>query len=171
MPFALARMTVAASSSRTSASNETATRSARRASARSAKSSTAALLPSPAAAWGRWLDSFTLAKQAAAWKATKPAGITADDAKVTAITGAFSEWKGQGFAEDSSPKATGLAKPSATITAKSSVKDHGCQLKVGSETSDKANYFVQAGGQPDVFIVPKWSVDRILVKLDDLKKK
>ena len=116
-------------------------------------------------------DSFTLAKQAAAWKATKPAGITADDAKVTAITGAFSEWKGQGFAEDNSPKATGLAKPTATITAKSSVKGHGCQLKVGSETSDKSNYFVQAGGQPDVFLVPKWSVDRILVKLDDLKKK
>ena len=116
-------------------------------------------------------DAFTLAKQGSAWKATKPAAFTADDSKVSTIAGAFSEWKGQGFAEDNSPKATGLAKPSATIAAKSSVKGHGCMLKVGSETSDKGNYYVQAGSQPDIFIVPKWSVDRILVKLDDLKKK
>ncbi|HEY5281486.1 MAG TPA: DUF4340 domain-containing protein [Polyangia bacterium] len=116
-------------------------------------------------------DSFTLTKQGSAWKATKPASFTADDSKVSTIAGAFSEWKGQGFAEDNSPKATGLAKPSATIAAKSSVKGHACVLKVGSETSDKGNYFVQVGSQPDIFTVPKWSVDRVLVKLDDLKKK
>ena len=116
-------------------------------------------------------DSFTLAKQGSAWKATKPAGFTADDSKVSPITGAFSEWKGQGFAEDNSAKATGLAKPTATIAAKSSVKGHGCVLKIGSETSDKGNYYVQIGSQPDIMTVPKWSVDRILVKLDDLKKK
>ena len=116
-------------------------------------------------------DSFTLAKQGSAWKATKPAAFTADDSKVSTITGAFSEWKGQGFAEDNSPKATGLVKPTATVAAKSSVKGHGCMLKIGSETSDKSNYYVQANGQPDIFTVPKWSVDRILVKLDDLKKK
>ena len=116
-------------------------------------------------------DSFTLAKQGSNWKATKPASFTADDSKVSSITGAFAEWKGQGFAEDNSPKATGLAKPSATIAAKSSVKGHGCLLKVGGETSDKGNYYVQVGGQPDSFTVQKWSIDRVLVKLDDLKKK
>jgi hypothetical protein len=116
-------------------------------------------------------DSFTLAKQGSAWKATKPAAFTADDSKISPITGAFSEWKGQGFAEDNSAKATGLAKPTATIAAKSSVKGHGCVLKIGSETSDKGNYYVQIGSQPDILTVPKWSVDRILVKLDDLKKK
>ena len=116
-------------------------------------------------------NSFTLAKQGSAWKATKPANFTADDSKVSTITGAFSDWKGQGFAEDNSPKATGLAKPSATIATKSSVKGHACLLKVGSETSDKSNYFVQVGSQPEIFTVPKWSVDRVLVKLDDLKKK
>jgi len=116
-------------------------------------------------------DSFALAKQGANWKASKPANFTADDSKVSTITGAFADWKGAGFAEDNSPKATGLAKPTATITAKSSVKGHGCMLKVGSETSDKSNYYVQADNQPDIYTVPKWSVDRILVKLDDLKKK
>jgi len=116
-------------------------------------------------------DSFALAKQGGNWKASKPANFTADDSKVSTITGAFADWKGAGFAEDNSPKATGLAKPTATITAKSSVKGHGCILKVGSETSDKSNYYVQAGNQPDIYTVPKWSVDRLLVKLDELKKK
>jgi hypothetical protein len=116
-------------------------------------------------------DSFTLAKQGSTWKATKPANFTADDSKVSPITGAFTDWKGQGFAEDNSPKATGLAKPSATIATKSNVKGHTCVLKVGSETSEKGNFYVQANGQSDIFIVPKWGLDRVLVKLDDLKKK
>jgi len=116
-------------------------------------------------------NSFTLTKQGGSWKATKPASFTADDSKVTGITGAFAEFKGQGFAEDNSPKVTGLGKPSATIAAKSSVKGHGCLLKVGSETSDKSGYYVQTASQPDVFTAAKWSVDRVLVKLDDLKKK
>src|SRR5450631_325546 len=116
-------------------------------------------------------DSYTLAKQGSAWKVTKPAGFTADDSKVSPIAGAFSDWKAQSFAEDNSPKTTGLAKPTATIAAKSNVKGLCCQLKVGTETSDKSNYYVQVSGQPDVFVAPKWGVDRILVKLDDLKKK
>lgn len=116
-------------------------------------------------------DAFTLAKQGKDWKVTKPAGITGDDSKISNITGAFSDWKAQGFAEDNAAKATGLVKPTATITTKSSVKGHACQLKVGSETSDKGNYYVQVNGQPDVYTVAKWSVDRVLVKVDDLKKK
>jgi len=116
-------------------------------------------------------DSFTLSKQGKDWKATKPAGFTADDSKLSNITNAFSEWKAQGFAEENSPKATGLAKPTAAIAAKSSVKGHACQFKVGGETSDKSNYFVQVDNQPDIYTVAKWSVDRIIVKLDDLKKK
>jgi len=112
-----------------------------------------------------------LSKQGKDWKATKPAGITVDDSKVSTIAGAFSDWKGQGFAEDNSPKATGLTKPAATIAAKSSVKGHACQIKIGGETNDKGNYYVQVDNQPDIFTVAKWSVDRIIIKVDDLKKK
>jgi hypothetical protein len=115
-------------------------------------------------------DSFTLSKQGDSWKATKPADFTADDTKMKNITTSFSDWKGQGFAEDGSPKTTGLGKPKATVTVKSNVQGHGCQLKIGDETSDKSNYYVQSSLQPDIVLVPKWSVDRILVKLDDLKK-
>jgi hypothetical protein len=121
-------------------------------------------------------DSFTLVKQPGkkadeAWKVTKPAGVTLDTTKVNAIVGAFKDWKATSFAEDSSPKATGLVKPTATIAAKSNLKGSGCVLKVGSELGDKQNSYLEKAGSPDVFTVPKWSLDRVLVKVDDLKKK
>ena len=89
--------------------------------------------------------------------------------KVTSIAGAFKAWKATGFADDpSSLKAVGLVKPQATIVAKS--KTATCTLKIGDESKDKQSYFVQAGNAPDVFAVAKWSADRILVKVADIKK-
>lgn len=121
-------------------------------------------------------DAYTLVKQPGktgddAWKVTKPAGVTLDPSKVTAIVGAFKEWKAASFAEDNAPKATGLVKPTATIAVKSNIKGSGCVLKVGAEHADKQNTYVEKVGAPDVFTVPKWSLDRVLVKVDDLKKK
>ena len=89
--------------------------------------------------------------------------------KTPSLAGGFKDWKATAFAEDQSPKNNGLAKPKV-ITAKS--KDKGaapCQLKVGDETKDKLNYFVTTP-KGEVLLVPKWSVDRILVKPDDIKK-
>jgi hypothetical protein len=119
-------------------------------------------------------DSFTLVKDPKktgddAWKLSKPAGVTLDGSKVNNIVSAFKEWKASGFAEDNAPAATGLAKPTATVIA--GAKGGACNVKVGSETADKQSYYVTATGAPDVFVAPKWSVDRVLVKLDDLKKK
>jgi hypothetical protein len=121
-------------------------------------------------------DAYTLVKQPGktgdqAWRVTKPAGVTLDTSKVNAIVSAFKDWKATSFAEDNSPKATGTAKPTATIVAKSNLKGSGCTLKVGSELSDKQNSYVERAGSPDVFVAPKWSIDRVLVKVDDLKKK
>jgi hypothetical protein len=113
-------------------------------------------------------ESYTLVKSGKDWKATKPAKTEVDGSKVTPIAGAFKGWKATGFAEDPSPKADGLVKPQATILAKS--KAATCTLKVGDETKDKQNYFVQSGASPDVYLVPKWSTDRILVKVADIKK-
>jgi hypothetical protein len=121
-------------------------------------------------------DAYTLVKQPGktgdqAWRVTKPKDVTLDTTKVNAIIGAFKDWKAASFADDSSAKATGLVKPSATITAKSNLKGSGCTLKVGSELGDKQNTYVERAGSPDVYVVPKWSLDRIMVKVDDLKKK
>jgi hypothetical protein len=114
-------------------------------------------------------ESYTLVKNGKEWKATKPAKTEVDSSKVTPIAGAFKDWKATGFADDpSDAKAAGLAKPQATIVAKS--KAATCTLKIGNESKDKQSYFVQAGNAPDVFTVAKWSADRILVKVADIKK-
>jgi hypothetical protein len=90
---------------------------------------------------------------------------------VTPIAGAFKDWKATGFAEDQSPKSNGLAKPKAVISAKTKgTGGPACLVRVGDETSDKVNYFVATAKSPDVYLAPKWAVDRILVKPDDLKK-
>ena len=118
-------------------------------------------------------DSFALVKDAKKneWKATKPAGLTLDPAKVTPMASAFKEWKAAGFAESQDPKANGLAKPKATITARSKDGKKTCSLKIGNETSDKVNYAAQSGTAGDVYLVAKWAADRLLPKVDDLKKK
>jgi hypothetical protein len=106
-----------------------------------------------------------------AWKVTKPAGLPPDISKSNALAGFFLDWKAHGYAEDNSPKTTGLAKPRATIGAKSKVKGHACTLKVGDETGDKDNYYVMANNQPDIFVVAKSTIDRITITLDELKRK
>jgi hypothetical protein len=112
--------------------------------------------------------SYALVKSGSDWKATRPK-MEVDSSKVTPITNAFKEWKATAFAEDQSAKANGLAKPKV-ITAKSKEKGAPvCQLKVGDETKDKLSYYV-ATPKGDVLLAPKWSVDRVLVKPDDLKK-
>lgn len=116
-------------------------------------------------------DSYTLVRDGKKndWKAKKPSGITLDPSKVTPLASGFKDWKGTGFADDQSQKANGLAKPRAVITAEGKGKKKTCSLKIGDETADKVSTFAAVGS--DVLLVPKWTVDRILVKVDDLKKK
>jgi hypothetical protein len=118
-------------------------------------------------------NSYTIAKNGSDWKASKPAKLEVDSAKVT-FASAFKEMKAQSFAEDATAKTNGLAKPQATIVAKSKAKGGTtgptCTIKVGDETKDKLNYYVMTAKGPDVYLAPKWNIDRILVKVDDLKK-
>ena len=115
-------------------------------------------------------NSFTIAKSGTDWKASKPAKFEVDSSKVS-FASAFKEWKAQSFAEDATPKTNGLAKPQATIVAKGKGKTPAsCTIKVGDETKDKLNYYVMGGKGTDVYLAPKWNVDRVMVKLDDIKK-
>ena len=112
--------------------------------------------------------SFALAKSGSDWKAVKPK-MDVDSGKVSPIAGAFKDWKATAFAENQSLKDDGLAKPRAVITAKG--KDKAvCVVRVGDETKDKLSVFVAKDKSSEVLLAPKWSVDRILVKPDDLKK-
>jgi hypothetical protein len=114
-------------------------------------------------------NSYTISKSGSDWKASKPAKFELDSSKVT-FASAFKEWKAQSFAEDATPKTNGLAKPQATIAAKGK-GGATCTIKVGDETKDKLNYYVMSSkGGNDVYLAPKWNVDRVMVKLDDIKK-
>ena len=104
-----------------------------------------------------------------AWTATKPKALTVDTSKISSLTGGFVSWKATAFAVDQSPKANGLGKPRAVIVATGKDKKRSCTIKVGDESTDKVNVFAAVGS--DVFVVPKWSVDRVLPKVDDIKKK
>jgi Domain of unknown function (DUF4340) len=119
-------------------------------------------------------DSFTLTHQGTTWKATKPAGITLDPGKMPSLGAAFKEWKATSYAEDPTPAKTGLAKPRATVVGKpmpGSGLGAPCAFKIGDETADKQSVYMQAAKGGDVYLAPKWSVDRLLPKLDELKKK
>src|SRR5450432_575255 len=118
-------------------------------------------------------DSYSLVREANKkdWKATKPAGLTLDPGKLTPIAGAFKDWKAMGFTEDQDPKVNGLIKPTAVIVAHGKDKKQACVLKIGDVAKDKINYAAQLGSAPEVYLVAKWATDRMLVKLDDLKKK
>ena len=52
-----------------------------------------------------------------------------------------------------------------------SSKGETTTFKVGDVAKDKQSVYLQSSKSPDVYLVPKWSTDRLLVKLDDLKKK
>ncbi len=117
--------------------------------------------------------SYTLVKNGNDWKATKPPKLDLDATKVTPIAGAFKDWKATGFANDQSLKDNGLAKPKAVISAKSKGTKSSapaCLVRVGDESADKVSYIVATAKTPDVYLAPKWAVDRILIKPDDLKK-
>jgi hypothetical protein len=118
--------------------------------------------------------SFTISKSGDSWKASKPAKLEVDTSKVNPFAGGLKEWKASSFAVDATVKGNGLAKPkviSAKAAAKPGTKGGAaCTLKIGDETKDKQSYYVQTGKSADIYVVPKWSVDRFLVKPDDLKK-
>jgi hypothetical protein len=115
-------------------------------------------------------DSYTLVHEGTTWKATKPPKFQLDPGRTPAIGGAFKDWKATGLVENAAPATTGLAKPKATIVMKSN-KGETITFKVGDDAKDKQNVYLASSKSPDVYLAPKWSTDRLLVKLDDLKKK
>jgi len=102
------------------------------------------------------------------WVLISPKGQL-DDSKVAGLTGAFSQWKAAGFAEDTDEGLTGLAKPSV-IQAQSKSKGDACTLKVGALSEDAQNYYVSVPGISEVFLVSKWSIERVLKDPKELLK-
>ncbi|HJZ89210.1 MAG TPA: DUF4340 domain-containing protein [Polyangia bacterium] len=107
-----------------------------------------------------------LEKSGSDWKARKPA-IAVDATKVVPITQSFTNFKAWAFAESTDPKTTGLKKPTARITVRTSDKK-SITFAVGALKDQ--DYFLQVVGRPDVYMVKKYALDRMLKKPDDVKK-
>ena len=115
-------------------------------------------------------NSYTISKSGSDWKASKPAKLDVDPAKVS-LRGGVQGMEGaelRGGRRRRRPTAWRSLRRRSPRRARAAPP--AC-VKVGDETKDKLNYYVdERQEQPDVFLAPKWNVDRVLVKIDDLKK-
>ena len=90
-------------------------------------------------------NSYTVVKSGSDWKATKPAKLDVDTAKVTPIAAAFKEWKANELRRGQSREGERPGQAQGDITAKGKAKGATCTVKVGDETKDKLNYYVLRG--------------------------
>jgi hypothetical protein len=111
-------------------------------------------------------DAITLEHAGDKWKARGKAPAL-DDAKVKPVVSGLENVAGSGFSDEKDPAKTGLAKPTGTLTVH--LKDKSSTtLKVGAATKDGQDYYVQKAGSPDVMLVKKYVIDRVLKKPSDL---
>jgi hypothetical protein len=108
-----------------------------------------------------------LERSGSEWKAKK--GVPAlDPQKALQVAQAFSGFRAASFAETADPKTTGLGKPTGKVTIRSKDKK-ATTLLIGAKKGDQ-DYYMQVAGRPDIYLVKKYTVDRILKKPDELKK-
>lgn len=108
-----------------------------------------------------------LERDGAGWKLV---GGDGDANKLKGVAGSFEALTATGLDEVAGRTGTrGLDKPVATATIKSKDKST-LVLKVGEQTADKTEYYVQKVGKPEIFRVKKYLVERFLKKTADLVK-
>jgi hypothetical protein len=112
-------------------------------------------------------DTTSLERAGDKWKLKSG---SADDAKVRPVVSAFESLIGSGFSPEKDPQKTGLQKPKATVTLVKKDKSRTV-IKVGAQTKDQADYYVQRVGSPDILLVKKYNIDRFLKKPAELAAK
>jgi hypothetical protein len=110
--------------------------------------------------------SYEVVRDGGAWHATRPSGLEIDPDKVAPLATVFRRWSAPVIAED--PPGNAVSAPRAVIVGHS--KDSSCTIRVGREPKQEAGYFIQTPASPDIYIVPKWMIDRIAVRLDEIQK-
>jgi hypothetical protein len=111
-------------------------------------------------------DSFLVTKRDGVWTALRPTGLVADPDKVAPLASVFRAWAAPRIAEN--PPESALRAPWAVVVGRA--KNASCTIDVGGVAEDGQSYFVRTSAAADIFVVPKWMIDRIVVPLDQLKK-
>jgi hypothetical protein len=110
--------------------------------------------------------SYEVVRDGGAWHATHPSGLEIDPDKVAPLATVFRRWSAPVIAED--PPGNAVSAPRAVIVGHS--KNSSCTIRVGREPKREAGYFIQTPASRDIYIVPKWMIDRIAVRLDEIQK-
>lgn len=103
-------------------------------------------------------------KDGATWKLV---GGEGDANKLKGVAGSFEALVAVGLVEQSELDKAGLKTPVATATLKTKAKQTTV-IKVGADTPDKAEVYVQKVGSPTVYRLKKYLVERFLKKPTEL---
>jgi len=100
-------------------------------------------------------DRTALKKGSDGWTVTEPAALKADEAEVSAITGALASLEIQRTVDDkpSDLKEYGLAEPKVEIAFRLAGDTADQTLLVGDKTATGGDLYAKYGGQPKVFLI------------------
>jgi len=117
-------------------------------------------------------DSFAVGRAPGtqSWRATAPRGLRVDPARVAPLASAFRAWRAPDIAEDRHP--ADVAGPGA-ITISGGGSKGRCTVTAvvnpSAHQGDEDAYLAVAPPSTDVFALPRWMIDRVAVKLADVR--
>ena len=100
------------------------------------------------------------------WRASAPRGLRIDSDKVAPLASTFRAWRAPRIAEDR--HASDLAGRPAIVVSGSGPKG-SCTVIAVADPNGHDSYLAQAPPGPDIFVLPRWMIDRVAVTLDAIR--
>jgi hypothetical protein len=114
----------------------------------------------------RAVDPFTLVKDARGWRASAPRGLAVDPDKIVAFPTIFRGWRAPRLAEDAGERAA-FTRPTVTITGRT--RSARCAIAAAPHPREPDTYLARALPDPEVYVLPRWMIDRVAVALDAIR--
>ncbi len=114
-------------------------------------------------------DSFTVVRTSPGgrvWRATAPRDLRVDSDKVAPLASVFRGWRAPRIAED--PRPEDLRGRAPVVITGRGPKGSCSVIALAGRPGDET-YLAQAPPSPDRFVLPRWMIDRIALKLADLR--
>lgn len=117
-------------------------------------------------------DSFVVARPAGTqiWRATAPRGLRVDPTKVEPLASTFRAWRAPRIAEDR--RASEVAGPAAIVISGGGAKGRCTVTAIANlrpQSGVEDAFLAIAPPSTDVFVLPRWMIDRVALKLADLR--
>ena len=117
-------------------------------------------------------DSFVISREPGtqSWRATAPRGLRVDPTKVAPLASAFRAWRAPRIAEDRRPSE--VDGPGAIVISGRGPKGR-CTVTAVTNQRSRAGiedaFLAVAPPSIDVFVLPRWMIDRVALKLGNLR--